>query len=50
MREYLGEAHLQMGNVTAARVQLDEIRKRCGTTCSEYTQLSSQIDTYANGS
>jgi tetratricopeptide (TPR) repeat protein len=50
VREYLGEAHLQMGDVTAAKVQLDEIRKRCGTTCSEYTQLSSQIDTYTNGS
>ncbi len=49
VREYMGEAHLQMGDVTAAKVQLDEIKKRCGTTCSEYTELSSQIDAYVKG-
>ena len=47
VREYMGEAHLQLGDVAAARAQLDEIKKRCGTTCSEYLQLSAQIDTHA---
>ena len=49
VREYMGEAHLQLGDVAAARAQLDEIRKRCGTTCSEYTDLSSQIDAHVKG-
>jgi tetratricopeptide (TPR) repeat protein len=49
VREYMGEAHLQLGDVAAAKVQLDEIKKRCGTGCSEYTQLSSQIDAYVKG-
>src|SRR5262245_43148790 len=44
VREYKGEAHLQLGDVAAARVQLDEIRKRRGTTCSESVELSSQVD------
>jgi tetratricopeptide (TPR) repeat protein len=48
VREYMGEAHLQIGDVAAAKAQLDEIEKRCGTTCSEYVQLSSQIDAYGN--
>jgi tetratricopeptide (TPR) repeat protein len=46
VREYLGEAHLQLGDVASARAQLDEIKKRCGTTCREYGQLSSQIDAH----
>lgn len=49
VREYMGEAHLQLGDVAAAKVQLDEIKKRCGISCSEYTELSSQIDTYVKG-
>jgi tetratricopeptide (TPR) repeat protein len=49
VREYMGEAHLQLGDVAAARAQLNEIRTRCGTSCSEYTQLSLQIDAYGRG-
>ena len=49
VREYLGEAHLQLGDVAAARNQLDEIKKRCGTGCSEYTELSAQIDAFVKG-
>jgi Tetratricopeptide repeat len=44
VREYMGEAYLQIGDVASARLQLNEIKQRCGITCSEYTQLSSQID------
>ncbi len=43
VREYLGEAHLQMNNVPAARAQLDEIEKRCGKTCEEYQDLAAGI-------
>jgi len=46
-REYLGEAHLQLGDVASALQQLSEIQKRCGTTCREYTLLDAQIDAYA---
>ena len=49
VREYMGEAHLQMGDVPSARAQLEEIKKRCGTACREYTELSSQIDAYVKG-
>ncbi|MDQ6436500.1 tetratricopeptide repeat protein [Mesorhizobium sp. LHD-90] len=44
--EYLGEAHLQLGNVAAARNQLAEIEKRCGVSCEEYKELAEQIDAY----
>ncbi len=46
VREYMGEAHLQLGDVEAAKVQLSEIEKRCGKGCAEYTELSSRIDAY----
>lgn len=46
VREYLGEAHLMMGNVTAAKAQLAEIAKRKGTGCEEYAALSAQIEAY----
>lgn len=49
VREYLGEAHLQLGDVAAARSQLTEIEKRCGAGCKEYTELSEQIDAYFKG-
>lgn len=44
VREYLGEAYLQLGNVEAARGQLAEIEKRCGTACAEYAELARQIE------
>lgn len=46
VREYLGEAHLQLGDVASAKGQLVEIEKRCGTTCEEYRELAEQIDAY----
>ncbi|MBA3449216.1 MAG: tetratricopeptide repeat protein [Pseudaminobacter sp.] len=46
VREYLGEAHLQLGDVASAREQLGEIEKRCGKGCEEYAELSAQIDAY----
>ncbi|MEL7230787.1 MAG: tetratricopeptide repeat protein, partial [Pseudomonadota bacterium] len=36
VREYMGEAFLQLGKVDKAREQLAEIEKRCGTDCREY--------------
>jgi tetratricopeptide (TPR) repeat protein len=46
VREYLGEAHLQLGDVAAARNQLSEIEKRCGTACEEYAELAEQISAF----
>lgn len=46
VREYLGEAHLQLGDVAAAKGQLTEIEKRCGTGCEEYRELAEQIEAY----
>ena len=40
VREYMGEAHLQLGDVASAKTQLGEIEKRCGTGCREYTELA----------
>lgn len=42
-RAYLGEAHLERGDVAKARAELAEIAKRCGTTCVEYKELDSEI-------
>jgi tetratricopeptide (TPR) repeat protein len=49
VREYMGEAHLQLGDVAAARAQLTEIEKRCGKGCAEYAELAAQIDAYVKG-
>ena len=46
VREYLGEAHLQRGDVASAKNQLSEIEKRCGTACEEYKDLAEQIESY----
>ena len=46
VREYMGEAYLQNGDVQAAVEQLGEIEKRCGKGCREYTMLAEQIDAY----
>ncbi len=43
-RQYLGEAYLQKGDKAAALEQLEEIAKRCGTTCNDYRLLASAID------
>ncbi len=42
-RQYLGEAYLQKGDKAAALGQLDEIAKRCGTTCQDYRLLAEAI-------
>ncbi len=47
VREYMGEAYLQNGDVDAARQQLGEIEKRCGKDCREYSLLAEQIDAYS---
>lgn len=49
VREYMGEAYLQQGNVEAAKEQLTEIEKRCGKGCEEYAELAKQIDAYVRG-
>lgn len=45
-REYLGEAHLQMGDLAAAREQLGEIEKRAGRSSPEFAALSKHIADY----
>ena len=49
VREYMGEAYLQLGDVASAQGQLDEIAKRCGKDCREYSLLSAQIDAHMKG-
>jgi tetratricopeptide (TPR) repeat protein len=44
VREYLGEAHLQIGDLAGAQEQLREIEKRTGKGSREYGMLSEQID------
>ena len=44
VREYLGEAHLQIGDLAGAQEQLQEIEKRTGKGSREYGMLSEQID------
>jgi predicted Zn-dependent protease len=44
VREYLGEAYVSQGKLELARQELSEIKKRCGTTCEEYRDLSEAID------
>ncbi|RUW32083.1 tetratricopeptide repeat protein [Mesorhizobium sp. M1E.F.Ca.ET.041.01.1.1] len=46
VREYLGEAHLQIGDLAGAQEQLKEIEKRTGKGSREYGMLSEQIDRF----
>ncbi len=46
VREYMGEAFLQLGQVDKAREQLAEIEKLCGTDCREYAMLKNQIEAF----
>jgi tetratricopeptide (TPR) repeat protein len=46
VREYMGEAHLQLGDVEAAKGQLAEIEKRAGKKSAEYVELAGKIDAY----
>lgn len=43
-REYLGEGYVAAGKIDLAKVQLEEIKKICGTGCEEYKDLSEAID------
>jgi len=43
VREYMGEAYLQLGRIDKAREQLNEIALRCGTGCREYALLDAEI-------
>ena len=47
-REYLGEGHLQNGDIDKARDQLAEIEKRCGHSCEEYEDLAEAIELAEN--
>lgn len=44
VREYLGEAYLQIGDMAKAKNQLAEIEKRKGKDCAEFRVLSAQIE------
>ncbi len=43
VREYLGEAFVQKGDVASAKAQLEAIEKICGTSCEEYKDLAEAI-------
>ena len=43
VREYMGEAYLQLGDVDAAKSQLTEIEKRKGKGSREYVLLADEI-------
>ena len=43
VREYLGEAYVQKGDIAAAMAQLQVIERICGTSCEEYTDLAEAI-------
>ena len=42
-RSYMGEAYMQLGNVSAAKAQLAEIKLRCKGSCPEYVALENKI-------
>jgi len=46
VREYMGEAFLQLGQVDKAKEQLAEIKNRCGADCREYALLDAEINKY----
>lgn len=46
VREYMGEAFLQKGDIKSARGQLAQIEIRCGLDCREYAMLAAEIDKY----
>ncbi|WP_198647091.1 tetratricopeptide repeat protein [Pannonibacter carbonis] len=45
VREYMGEALVEMGDLAGAKAQLAEIAARCGTTCDTYQSLSETVAT-----
>jgi cytochrome c-type biogenesis protein CcmH/NrfG len=44
--EYLGEAYLQMGDVTRAEQELKVLDKLCFFSCEEYRDLKAKITDY----
>ncbi|MDJ0849580.1 MAG: tetratricopeptide repeat protein [Myxococcota bacterium] len=44
--EYLGELHLQTGDLESARAQLETLKQLCRFTCSERRQLTRAIKEY----
>ncbi len=44
VREYLGEAYVQKGEIGLAKAQLQAIAGLCGTSCEEYRDLDSAIN------
>ena len=49
VREYLGEAYLQKGDIGKAKEQLMEIADRCGGPCDDYEQLVKAIAAHVTG-
>ncbi|QNM96071.1 tetratricopeptide repeat protein [Chitinimonas koreensis] len=47
-RAYLGEAHLQVGDLTAAEAQLAELGQLCWLPCEQYDELRQAIADYRN--
>ncbi len=43
VREYLGEAYVQKGDIPLAKAQLAAIETICGTGCEEYADLAEAI-------
>ena len=43
VREYLGEAYVQKGDLARARKQLRVIKSLCGTECEEYEDLAKAL-------
>lgn len=44
-REYLGEGYVKAGRLDLARLELEQIGRRCGKGCKEYVELAAVIDT-----
>ncbi len=42
-REYLGEGYVKAGRLDLAKLELEQIGKRCGKGCKEYVELASVI-------
>jgi tetratricopeptide (TPR) repeat protein len=49
VREYLGEALIQKGDIAGAKAQLVEIEARCGKTCEPYVDLAAELSKVTNG-
>ncbi len=46
VREYLGEALIQMGDISGAKGQLLEIKARCKGECPEYAELAKLLSAH----